>query len=151
MNRTSLWHAGPTLGLCIAVTACGWLHQGPGDRDIDRVVRQALDTSSLSSVNALAGDPLPTSASVVSVRPDDDCEQMPSTAGNQTFICRVSIVLQPDGVGDRGDTLHVRLQFTKSIDGRWQTSNIDRALAIGAAKALLEKVNRATPRVSYTL
>ncbi|WP_080408984.1 hypothetical protein [Burkholderia ubonensis] len=151
MNRTSLWRAGPTLALCIAVTACGWLHQGPGDRDIDRVVRQALDASNLGSVNALAGDPLPTSASVVSVRPDGDCEQMPSTAGSQRFICRVSIALQPDQVGDRGDTLHVQLQFTKGVDGRWQTSNIDRALAIGAAKALVDRVNRATPRVSYTL
>ncbi len=31
--------------LCVLVTACGWLHDGPGAGDIDAAVRRALDAA----------------------------------------------------------------------------------------------------------
>ena len=130
---------------CLALAACGWLHEGPSASDIDGAVRRALDAANKGGLNALAGNPLPTSASVALVKPDGDCAKQGSTGGSSAFTCNVSIVLRTDEPGDQGTTLHAELQFAKDSEGRWETSDIDRAIVVGTAKSLIDQASRALP------
>ncbi|MEX3693296.1 hypothetical protein AB3X91_39215 [Paraburkholderia sp. BR14263] len=129
---------------CLSVTACDWFHNGPGAGDIDAAVRRALDAINKGGVNALIGNPLPTSATVASVKPDGDCVKI-SNIGTETFDCRVSISMQAVDANDVGKALHVDLLFSKDSGGQWQTSDIDQALAVGAAKSLFDHVNHSLP------
>ncbi|WP_229517837.1 hypothetical protein [Paraburkholderia terrae] len=128
---------------CAALTACGWLHEGPGASDIDGAVRRALDAANKGGLNALAGNPLPTSHTVASVKSDGDCAKASNAASSLVFTCNVSIVLRPDQSNDQGTTLHAELQFARDSSGRWQTSDIDRALVVGTAKSIIDQVSHA--------
>ena len=127
---------------CVLVAACDWLHDGPSASDIDGAVRQALDAANKGGVNALVGNPLPTSANVASVKPDGDCAK---STTNGTFDCHVSIALRPDQTNEDGKTLHAELPFAKDGDGHWQTSGIDQALAAGAARSMIDHINQLLP------
>ncbi|CAE6935516.1 hypothetical protein [Paraburkholderia domus] len=129
--------------LCLSVTACDGAHDGPGAGDIDAAVRRALDTANKGGVNALIGNPLPTSANVASVRPDGDC--VTSNASTGTFDCSVSISLRAVDANEDGKTLHADLLFAKDGDGQWQTSGIDQALAVGVAKSLIDHGKHSLP------
>lgn len=141
MHTNRLRLAATMTGMCLLVAACDAFHPGPGANEIDGAVRRALDAENRGGINALVGSPLPTSADVDSVKRDGDCTK----TGEQTFSCNVSIVRrasQPDG---QGTTLHAGLVFAKDANGDWQTSDIDRALAVGAAKSVIDQVNHALP------
>ncbi len=126
---------------CLALTACDWLHEGPRANDIDSAVRRALDAANKGPLNALAGNPLPTSADVASVKSDGDCAKTATNA----FACHVSIARRAAAPNEEGTTLHAELVFAKDADGHWQTSDVDQALAVGAAKSLIDRVNQALP------
>ena len=130
--------------LCLSVTACDGAHDGPGAGDIDAAVRRALDAANRGGVNALIGNPLPTSANVASVKPDGDCVKA-TNASTETFNCSVSITLRAVQGNEDGKTLHAGLLFAKDGDGHWQTFGIDQALAVGAAKSLIDHVNQSLP------
>ncbi|MPW23851.1 hypothetical protein GCT13_46050 [Paraburkholderia sp. CNPSo 3157] len=125
------------------LTACGWLHEGPSASDIDGAVRRALDATNKGGLNALAGNPLPTSDTVASVKSDGDCAKASNASGSLVFTCNVSIVLRPDQSNDQGATLHAELQFGGDINGRWQTSDINRALVVGTAKSIIDQASHA--------
>ncbi|MPW18090.1 hypothetical protein GCT13_14350 [Paraburkholderia sp. CNPSo 3157] len=133
----------PVALACLALTACGWLREGPNASDIDSAVRRALDVANKGGLNALAGNSLPTSDRVALVKPDGDCAEQGSTGVSRAFTCNVSIVLRPGETDDQGTTLHVELQFTKDSGGRWQTSDIDRSIVVGAAKSLIDQASHA--------
>ncbi|WP_341867611.1 hypothetical protein [Burkholderia reimsis] len=132
-----------TLASSLLLAACNWLHQGPGAADIDGAVRRALHTENRGGLNALAGSPLPTSDGVASVKPDGDCAKTGSSNGVEAFTCSVSIVLKRGESGDGGTTLHAELQFARDSDGHWQTSGVDRAIAVGTASSLIDQAGRA--------
>jgi hypothetical protein len=133
----------PVALACLALAACGWLREGPSASDIDGAVRRALDAANKGELNALAGGPLPTSDRVASVKPDGDCAEQGGAGASRAFTCNVSIVLRHDEPGDQGTTLHAELQFAKDSEGRWQTSDIDRAMVVGTAKSLIDQASRA--------
>lgn len=135
--------AAATLTSCLAFTACDRLHQGPAASDIDTAVRRALDAENTGGLNALAGSPLPTSGSVASVKPDGDCTKTDGSNGGDAFTCSVSIILKQGESGDEGATLHAQLQFARDSDGHWQTSGVDRAIAVGTATSLVDQAGRA--------
>jgi|GEM_PF-904144 len=128
---------------CAALTACGWLHEAPGASDIDGAVRRALDAANKGGLNALAGNPLPTSDTVAAVKSDGDCAKASNASGSLAFTCNVSIDLRPDQSNDQAATLHAELQFARDSSGRWQTSDIDRALVVGTAKSIIDQVSHA--------
>ena len=140
MNRRRML---PAALACAALTACGWLHEGPGASDIDGAVRRALDATNKGGLNALAGNPLPTSDTVASVKSDGDCTKASNASGSLVFTCNVSIVLRPDQSNDQGATLHAELQFGRDSNGPWQTTDIDRALVVGTAKSIIDQASHA--------
>ena len=128
-------------GTCLLVAACDAFNPGPGASAIDGAVRRALDVANRGGINALVGSPMPTSEDVASVKPDGDCTKTSA----ETFACDVSIVRRaslPDG---SDTTLHANLAFAKDANGDWQTSDVDRALAVGAAKLVVDQVSHALP------
>lgn len=127
------------------LAACGGLHDGPAASDIDAAVRSALDAANKGGVNALVGNPLPTSADVASVKPDGDCVRKTDNVSTDTFDCPVSVSQRSNEASEDGKTLHAELLFVKDGDGHWQTSGIDQALAVGAAKSLIDHVNSSLP------
>ncbi|CAB3723626.1 hypothetical protein LMG22037_04981 [Paraburkholderia phenoliruptrix] len=141
MQTKRLRLAATMAGMCMLIAACDAFHAGPGASAIDGAVRRALDAANRGGINALVGSPMPTSADVASVKPDGDCTK---TAAD-TFACEVDIVRRaslPDG---SGTTFHANLVFTKDANGDWQTSDIDRALAVGAAKSVVDQVSHSLP------
>jgi hypothetical protein len=138
-KRTRL--AAMMTGMCVMLAACDAFHEGPGASATDRAVRQALDAANRGGINALVGSPMPTSEDVASVKPDGDCTKTSA----ETFACDVSIVRRaslPDG---SDMTLHANLVYAKDANGDWQTSDVDRALAVGAAKLVVDQVSHRFP------
>ncbi|MFM0652921.1 hypothetical protein [Paraburkholderia sediminicola] len=141
MQTARLRLAAMMTGMGLLLAACDAFHDGPGASAINGAVRRALDAANRGGINALVGSPMPTSADVTSIKPDGDCTK---TAAD-SFACDVSIVRRaslPDGPGT---TIHASLVFTKDANGDWQTSGVDRALAVGAAKSVVDQVSHALP------
>jgi len=132
------------MAICLSATSCNWLHSGPSAGEIDAAVRRALDSSNQGGVNALIGNPLPTSADVASVKPDGDCVKSSSEPA-ATYHCSVSISLRAATGKAGSETLHADLLFAKDSAGKWKTSDIDRAITVGAAKSLIDQVNQSLP------
>jgi hypothetical protein len=136
-----------TAAVALSLSACGWFHRGPGARDIDAAVRRALDASNNGTVNTLIGRPFPTSADVESVKPDGECVKQSETA----YKCPVLMVRRPTKSADakevkEADTgLRAELTFEKDRDGDWATTDIDQALAAGAAKSVIDRMNQDQP------
>ena len=129
------------IAMCLLISACDAFHEGPGSTAIDDAVRRALDAANRGGINALVSSPMPMSADVASVKPDGDCAKTFA----DTFACDVSIVRRASPPDGSGTTLHASLVFTKDANGDWQTSNVDRALAVGAAKSVVDQVSHALP------
>ncbi|OJB43262.1 hypothetical protein BGV60_21495 [Burkholderia ubonensis] len=132
------FHTLLTLGVStMLVAACNLFHEGPGARDIDAAVRRSLEAENHGGLNALLGQPLPVSADVVSVMPDGDCKK----ASERTYTCNVVFTWRnPDNAPTRAE-----LTFVQGADGAWQTSNVDAALATGAAKSMIDRIGKAWP------
>jgi ketosteroid isomerase-like protein len=102
---------------------------------------QRYDQANSGPVNSLIGKPFPTSADVESVRSDGDCTK----TGDTAFVCKVSLVRRNTQPESAGTVLHAELAFAKGADGNWQTSDINEALVLGAAKSVVDRVNQALP------
>lgn len=138
-SRTTMkLHTLLTLGVStMLVAACNLFHDGPGTRDVDAAVRRALEAENHGGLNALLGQPLPVSADVVSIQPDGDCKKV----SERTYACNVVFTWRdPDAA-----PTHAQLTFVQGADGAWQTSNVDAALATGAAKSLIDRIGKAWP------
>ena len=93
----------------------------------------------------MIGNPLLASENVASGKPDGDCTKATSNAAAEPFDCHVSIALRAGDANEEGSTLHADLLFAKDSAGRWQTSGIDQALAVGVAKSFIDHVNQSLP------
>ncbi|RQR57250.1 hypothetical protein DIE18_24150 [Burkholderia sp. Bp9125] len=130
-----------TLGLSTTLlAACNLFHEGPGARDVDAAVRRSLEAENHGGLNALLGQPLPVSADVASVKPDGDCRKV----SERTYTCSVVFTWRN---ADNAPT-RTELTFVQGADGAWQTSNVDAALATGAAKSLIDRIGKAWPPAS---
>ncbi|AOJ74256.1 hypothetical protein [Burkholderia ubonensis] len=119
------------------LAACHLLRDGPSAADVDAAVRRSLEAENHGGLNALLGQPLPVSADVVSVKPDGDCKK----ASERTYTCNVVFTWRnPDNAPTRAE-----LTFVQGADGAWQTSNVDAALATGAAKSMIDRIGKAWP------